>query len=68
MSEQRYATAKQYLLGPLGMQDDIKTHALSSLVAGTVATTICAPADVLKSRVQSAAGSLVSNVTPLEPN
>lgn len=27
---------------------------LSSLVAGTVATTICAPADVLKSRVQAA--------------
>lgn len=37
---------------------------LSSLVAGTVATTICAPADVLKSRVQAAsksgAGSSVS--------
>lgn len=39
---------------------------LSSLVAGTVATTICAPADVLKSRVQAAskagAGSSVCSL------
>lgn len=30
---------------------------LASLAAGTVATTICAPADVLKSRIQSASKS-----------
>jgi dicarboxylate transporter 10 len=30
------------------------THFLASLLAGTVATTACAPADVLKSRVQNA--------------
>jgi Mitochondrial carrier protein len=28
-------------------------HMLASLAAGTVATTVCAPADVLKSRLQS---------------
>lgn len=44
---------------------------LSSLVAGTVATTICAPADVLKSRIQAAsksgAGSLVSFPSSFSP-
>ncbi len=29
-------------------------HIAASLAAGTVATTVCAPADVLKSRLQSA--------------
>ncbi|ENH66881.1 Mitochondrial dicarboxylate transporter [Fusarium oxysporum f. sp. cubense race 1] len=50
-----YASAKQYLLGN-GFGDDTKTHAISSLAAGTMATTLCAPADVLKSRMQSSAG------------
>lgn len=44
---------------------------LSSLVAGTVATTICAPADVLKSRVQAAskagAGSSVCSSSFILP-
>lgn len=39
--------------------DDVKTHAVSSLMAGTMATTLCAPADVLKSRLQSSAGTEV---------
>lgn len=50
----RYTAAKRALLANTSLQDDVKTHMLSSLVAGTVATTICAPADVLKSRVQAA--------------
>lgn len=49
-----YTAAKRALLANTSLQDDVKTHMLSSLVAGTVATTICAPADVLKSRVQAA--------------
>ena len=53
----RYSAAKQYLLSTAGLADDIRTHFLSSLVAGTVATTICAPADVLKSRIQSASAA-----------
>ncbi|KAK1579955.1 mitochondrial carrier domain-containing protein [Colletotrichum navitas] len=53
--ENRYSTAKRILLQNTEMKDDIKTHAVASLFAGTAATTICAPADVLKSRIQSAA-------------
>ncbi|KKY35991.1 putative mitochondrial dicarboxylate integral membrane protein [Diaporthe ampelina] len=49
-----YTAAKRALLADTPLQDDVKTHMLSSLIAGTVATTICAPADVLKSRVQAA--------------
>ncbi|KAK3900661.1 mitochondrial dicarboxylate transporter [Staphylotrichum tortipilum] len=58
-----YAAAKRVILSRTQLQDDIRTHALASLVAGTVATTACAPADVLKSRIQSAAkGSSVIQV------
>ncbi|KAL1839585.1 hypothetical protein VTJ49DRAFT_1328 [Mycothermus thermophilus] len=58
-----YAAAKRFILSHTPLQDDIRTHALASLVAGTVATTACAPADVLKSRIQSAAkGSSVMQV------
>ncbi|KAF4954466.1 hypothetical protein FGADI_5245 [Fusarium gaditjirri] len=50
-----YASTKKYLVAN-GFGDDTKTHAISSLAAGTMATTLCAPADVLKSRMQSSAG------------
>jgi dicarboxylate transporter 10 len=51
-----YTEAKRKLLGmkQLGLKDDIRTHVLASFAAGTVATTVCAPADVIKSRFQSA--------------
>ncbi|KAG7143563.1 Mitochondrial dicarboxylate transporter like protein [Verticillium longisporum] len=52
-----YSTAKHHLLASGGLKDDIRTHALASFFAGTVATTICAPADVLKSRIQSASAA-----------
>lgn len=45
------------LLARTPLEDDVKTHMLASLAAGTVATTICAPADVLKSRIQAASRS-----------
>jgi dicarboxylate transporter 10 len=50
-----YAESKRILLDmrELKLQDDTTTHILASLAAGTVATTVCAPADVLKSRLQS---------------
>ncbi|KAK3985253.1 mitochondrial dicarboxylate transporter [Cladorrhinum sp. PSN332] len=58
-----YAAAKRAILSRTRLEDDIRTHALSSLLAGTVATTACAPADVLKSRIQSAAkGTTVTQV------
>jgi solute carrier family 25 (mitochondrial dicarboxylate transporter), member 10 len=51
-----YTEAKRKLLETrqLGLRDDARTHVLASIVAGTVATTLCAPADVLKSRFQNA--------------
>ncbi|KIW32024.1 uncharacterized protein PV07_03603 [Cladophialophora immunda] len=51
-----YSAAKRQLLSnpSLGLSDGIFTHFLASLLAGTVATTACAPADVLKSRIQNA--------------
>lgn len=60
----RYTSAKQWLVGHAGRQDDITTHAMASFIAGTVATTICSPADVLKSRIQSSAGSTVRLLVP----
>ncbi|KEQ95536.1 hypothetical protein AUEXF2481DRAFT_5135 [Aureobasidium subglaciale EXF-2481] len=59
-----YSTAKDWLVSnpSLGLKDGIFLHFLASLLAGTVATTACAPADVLKSRVQSAA--TVNGVKP----
>lgn len=61
----RYSAAKGYLLSnpSLGLHDGIATHFMASLVAGTVATTACAPADVLKSRVQNAVA--VDGVRPV---
>ncbi|KAH8086608.1 mitochondrial carrier [Cristinia sonorae] len=38
------------------LQDNLLCHVISSVAAGTVATTVCAPADVLRSRVMSASG------------
>lgn len=59
----RYAAAKKTILTRTRLKDDIGTHALASLFAGTAATTACAPADVLKSRIQSATkGSTVLQV------
>lgn len=54
-----YSAAKRQLVDPnvVGMKDGPAAHFTASLIAGTVATTICAPADVLKSRIQSAASS-----------
>lgn len=63
----RYTAAKRALLANTSLQDDVKTHMLSSLVAGTVATTICAPADVLKSRVQAASKSGAGSSVSLPP-
>jgi hypothetical protein len=53
----RYTSAKRQLLSNkvLKLSDGVPVHIAASLAAGTVATTVCAPADVLKSRLQSAA-------------
>jgi solute carrier family 25 (mitochondrial dicarboxylate transporter), member 10 len=51
-----YSAVKHELLNnpAIGLTDGLPTHFLASFVAGTVATTACAPADVLKSRIQNA--------------
>ncbi|KAI9059580.1 dicarboxylic acid transporter [Trametes sanguinea] len=38
------------------LEDGLLLHTISSILAGTVATTVCAPADVLRSRLMSAHG------------
>ena len=51
-----YVVAQQAILDGTGAKDGIAVHFGASLAGGTVATTICAPADVLKSRLQNAMG------------
>ncbi|KAF2183715.1 mitochondrial carrier [Zopfia rhizophila CBS 207.26] len=52
-----YTEAKRQLMKQLRLEDSIGTHVFASFVAGTVATTVCAPADVLKSRFQNASNT-----------
>jgi len=58
-----YTAAKRALLKNTSLRDGMGTHALASLAAGTVATTACAPFDVLKSRIQAASAGGGSSVS-----
>ena len=49
-----YDGFKRTLLEHAGMQDDLTTHFTASFLAGFVATTVCSPVDVIKTRVMSA--------------
>jgi len=51
-----YDSFKRLLLGTpsLHMHDDLTTHFTASFAAGFVATTVCSPVDVIKTRVMSA--------------
>jgi len=51
-----YDYFKTMLLKTKYFKDNIYCHFTASLFAGTVATTVCSPADVLKSRVMNASG------------
>ncbi|KZT50824.1 mitochondrial carrier [Calocera cornea HHB12733] len=51
-----YDWFKQQLLATGYFKDNIVCHFSASFCAGTVATTVCSPADVIKSRVMSASG------------
>ncbi|KAG8928331.1 Mitochondrial dicarboxylate transporter [Tulasnella sp. 418] len=51
-----YDYFKAQLLRTKYFKDNIACHFTASLMAGTVATTVCSPADVLKSRVMNASG------------
>lgn len=49
-----YDGFKRLLLGKTTLKDDLTTHFSASLLAGFVATTVCSPVDVIKTRVMSA--------------
>ncbi|KAF2839522.1 mitochondrial carrier [Patellaria atrata CBS 101060] len=49
-----YDGFKRILLANTSMQDNLTTHFSASFLAGFVATTICSPVDVIKTRVMSA--------------
>jgi dicarboxylate transporter 10 len=49
-----YDVFKRLLLSYTSLQDNLTTHFSASLAAGFVATTICSPVDVIKTRIMSA--------------
>ena len=49
-----YDSFKRALRDKLRMKDGLTTHFTASLMAGFVATTVCSPVDVIKTRVMSA--------------
>lgn len=62
-----YDIFKRELLARTSMHDNLTTHFTASFMAGFVATTVCSPVDVVKTRIMSAKTSdniltLVSNI------
>ncbi|KAG2176281.1 hypothetical protein INT43_005515 [Umbelopsis isabellina] len=49
-----YDVFKEFLLGNLRLHDGFMVHLESSIFAGLVATTVCSPLDVIKTRIMSA--------------
>ena len=49
-----YDAFKRTLLSQTSLEDNLTTHFTASLLAGFVATTVCSPIDVIKTRVMSA--------------
>ena len=58
-----YDGFKQLLITHTSLTDGLSTHFTASFMAGFVATTVCSPVDVIKTRVMSSAGQ--SNVIKL---
>ena len=65
-----YDVFKRELLERTNMKDDLSTHFTASFMAGFVATTVCSPVDVIKTRVMSAKTkeSIVTIVTRITAN
>jgi hypothetical protein len=61
-----YDHSKQWLLRQ-GYPDGSQVHSLSAIISGLVATTVCNPADVMKSALMSAArdASAGAKLSPL---
>ena len=49
-----YDSIKNAILTRTAMKDDLTTHFCASIAAGFIATTICSPVDVVKTRMMSA--------------
>jgi solute carrier family 25 (mitochondrial dicarboxylate transporter), member 10 len=49
-----YDSIKGALIRNTGLEDNLNTHFTASIAAGFIATTICSPVDVIKTRVMSA--------------
>ncbi|PLB40201.1 putative mitochondrial dicarboxylate carrier [Aspergillus candidus] len=49
-----YDVFKRMCINKAGMSDNLSTHFTASFLAGFVATTVCSPVDVIKTRVMSA--------------
>lgn len=49
-----YDIFKGLILNQTSMKDGITVHLTSSILAGLVATTVCSPVDVIKTRIMSA--------------
>jgi dicarboxylate transporter 10 len=56
-----YDGAKRALLARTRLRDGVGAHVAASLAAGFVATTVCSPVDVIKTRVMSRAGGAASS-------
>ncbi|GAB5593883.1 hypothetical protein Unana1_08783 [Umbelopsis nana] len=52
-----YDVFKDLLLNTLGLKDGVTVQFGSSLLAGLVATTVCSPVDVIKTRIMSASSA-----------
>ncbi|CAB4423500.1 mitochondrial carrier [Rhizophagus irregularis] len=55
-----YDQTKQMLLSTKIFKDNIITHFVSSVMAGLVATTVCSPVDVIKTRVMNSSSQAKS--------
>ncbi|KAJ5226019.1 hypothetical protein N7468_007244 [Penicillium chermesinum] len=49
-----YDSFKRLCIEKAGMKDNLTTHFTASFLAGFVATTVCSPVDVIKTRIMSA--------------
>ncbi|CAG8899287.1 unnamed protein product [Penicillium egyptiacum] len=49
-----YDTFKRMCIEKVGMADNLGTHFTASFMAGFVATTVCSPVDVIKTRIMTA--------------
>jgi len=57
-----YDVFKDLLLDTIGLKDGVGVHFGSSLLAGLVATTVCSPIDVIKTRIMSASSAQGTSV------